>query len=413
MFACFGGWALDAMDVQLFSFVIPTLLVAWSMTKAEAGFIGTATLVVSALGGIVSGILIDRFGRVRILQLTVLTYALCNGLCGFAQNAQQLTILRALEGFGFGGEWAAGSVLICEVIRDKYRGRAGGIVQSGWAIGWAAAVIIYTVVFVPEALAWRTLFWVGLLPALLVFYVRRHVKEPDIFQKKKEMATAPTGSQFFTLFNKKYLFTTLVLSVMTTGAQGESYILNIWLPTYLRVERGMSVLGTGSFTFVAIVGAWAGFIVGAYLSDSVGRKATFMISAIGSAAMVSAYMLLPLSRNVMLLMGFLMGAFAYMMFSPMGPYLSEMFPTNIRGTGQGFCYSFGRGVGAFFPWLIGIYSMKWRLSVAIVVFCLIAYALMIIALLMLPETKGRNLEAAFDEGGNDTLAKAAGITGSN
>jgi MFS family permease len=188
MFACFGGWALDAMDVQLFSFVIPTLLIAWSMTKAQAGFIGTATLVVSALGGIISGILIDRFGRVRILQLTVLTYALCNGLCGFAQNAQQLTILRALEGLGFGGEWAAGSVLICEVIRDKYRGRAGGIVQSGWAIGWAGAVIIYTVVFsfVPEALAWRVLFWVGLLPALLVFYVRRNVQEPDIFHKKRK-----------------------------------------------------------------------------------------------------------------------------------------------------------------------------------------------------------------------------------
>jgi MFS family permease len=168
------------------------------------------------------------------------------------------------------------------------------------------------------------------------------------------------------------------------------------------------VLGTGSFTFVAIVGAWVGFIVGAYLSDSAGRKATFLISAIGSAFMVSAYMLLPLSRNLMLLMGFLMGAFAYMMFAPMGPYLSEMFPTHIRGTGQGFCYSFGRGIGAFFPWLIGIYSMKWRLGVTIAVFCLIAYALMIIALMMLPETKGRNLEAAFGETGPGK-AKAAAI----
>ncbi len=408
MLACFGGWTLDALDVQVFSFVIPTLLVSWSITKAQAGFIGTATLIVSAVGGTISGILSDRFGRVRILQYTVLAYAVFTCLCGFAQNVQQLTLLRALQGFGFGGEWAAGSVLICEVIRDKYRGRAGGVVQSGWAVGWAAAALIYTAVFsmLPETVAWRVLFWIGVLPAILVVYIRRNVAEPEIFEKKAKVNTVPAGSSFFSLFTKKYLFTTLILSLMTTGAQGESYVLNIWLPTYLRVERGMSVLGTGSFTFVAIVGAWVGFIAGAYLADYIGRKATFLISAIGSAVMISGYMLLPLSKNLLLFMGFLMGAFAYMMFSPMGPYLSEMFPTEIRASGQGFCYNFGRGVGALFPWLIGIYSLKWKLGITMMIFALLAYAMIVIALMMLPETKGRNLATAFGENDPPLAGKA-------
>jgi MFS family permease len=399
MFACFAGWALDAMDVQIYSFVIPTLLVVWHLTKAQAGVIGTAALVVSALGGVISGALCDRFGRVRVLQFTIVFYAVFTGLCGFAQNFQQLIVLRACEGFGFGGEWAAGSVLICEVIRDKFRGRAGGIVQGGWAVGWGCAAIIYTIVFsiVPEAMAWRVMFWIGLLPALLVVYLRRHIQEPEIFQKKVETRKEPVGSHFLTLFKPPYLFTTVFVSLMITGAQGATYILNIWVPTYLRVERGMSVVNTGGIMFITIAGAWIGYTLGGYSADYLGRKATLLIFGILSVVMVCAYTMLPLTKSQLLPVGFVMGIIAYGIFSPMGPYLSEMFPTKIRGTGQGFCYSFGRGIGAFFPALIGIYSMKWRLGIAIPLFFGIATAIMIAALVMLPETKGRELATAFGE----------------
>jgi len=131
MGACFGGWALDAFDVQMYSFVIPTVIALWGISRGEAGLIGTGTLLISSLGGWFSGTLADRFGRVRMLQITILWYSIFTFLCAFAQNFEQLFVLRALHGLGFGGEWAAGAVLMGEVIRDKYRGRGVGIVQTG------------------------------------------------------------------------------------------------------------------------------------------------------------------------------------------------------------------------------------------------------------------------------------------
>src|SRR5579884_1246398 len=141
MGACFGGWSLDALDVQMYSFVIPTVIAIWGLSRGDAGLIATVTLLISSFGGWFTGSLSDRFGRVRMLQITILWYSFFTFLCGFAQNFEQLFALRALHGLGFGGEWAAGSVLIGEVVRDKYRGRAVGFVQTGWAIGWGAAAL--------------------------------------------------------------------------------------------------------------------------------------------------------------------------------------------------------------------------------------------------------------------------------
>src|SRR6516162_9795905 len=159
MGACFGGWALDAFDVQMYSFVIPTVIALWGLSRGQAGLIGTVTLLISSVGGWFSGTLADRFGRVRMLQITILWYSVFTFLCAFAQNFEQLFILRALHGLGFGGEWAAGAVLMGEVIRDKYRGRGVGIVQTGWAVGWVISALVYTALyaFLPEAIAGRRL----------------------------------------------------------------------------------------------------------------------------------------------------------------------------------------------------------------------------------------------------------------
>ena len=191
MGACFGGWALDAFDVQMYSFVIPTVIALWSLSRGEAGLIGTVTLLISSLGGWFSGTLADRFGRVRMLQITILWYSVFTFLCAFAQNFEQLFVLRALHGFGFGGEWAAGAVLMGEVIRDKYRGRGVGIVQTGWAVGSGASVLVYTGLYalLPEAIAWRALFAVGLLPAVFVFWIRRYIDESEIYRERRREAS--------------------------------------------------------------------------------------------------------------------------------------------------------------------------------------------------------------------------------
>lgn len=390
MAACFGGWSLDALDVQIFSFVIPSLLAVWGITTAEAGVLATVTLVVSSFGGWVAGALSDRYGRVRILQVTILWYALFTFLCGFAQDFNQLFILKALQGLGFGGEWAAGAVLMGEVIRDQYRGRAVGLVQTGWSVGWGAAALIYTLLSanLPEALTWRVMFWIGLAPAALVFWIRRFVDEPDIQPSARGRGGA---MHLFAALKAPYFSTTWRVALMVTGAQGSSYAITTFLPLYLKTERHLTSVGTGSYLMVLILGAFFGFLSGAYLSDAIGRKATFMVSAVGSVVLMLIYLFAPLSNNLILPVGFLLGYINLMMFSPMGPFMTELFPTAVRGVGQGFCYNVGRGIGAIFPALVGFLAARLGLAGAIAVFSFCGLALMILALLMLPETRGRSL----------------------
>lgn len=390
MTACFGGWTLDALDVQIFSFVIPSLLALWGITTGQAGELATVTLLVSAFGGWIAGALSDRWGRVRVLQITIVWYAFFTFLCGFAQNFEQLFIFRALQGLGFGGEWAAGAVLMGEVIRDKYRGRAVGLVQTGWSIGWGAAALLYTILIatLPEQYAWRGLFWIGLAPAALVFWIRRFVEEPEI---RREPAASVGIGHMFSALKPPYLSTTWRVAMMVTGAQGGSYALTIWLPTYLKTVRHVSSVGTGSYLMVLILGAFFGFASGAYLSDAIGRKSTFMISALGSVALTLIYLFAPISNDWILLVGFLLGYISLMMFSPMGPFMTELYPTAVRGTGQGFCYNAGRGIGALFPALVGFLAQQLGLGLAIAIFSVVAYGIMIVALLLLPETRGRSL----------------------
>ncbi len=392
MGACFGGWSLDALDVQIFSFVIPSLLALWKISAGQAGELATITLLISAFGGWIAGAMADRFGRVRVLQITILWYAFFTFLCGFAQDFTQLFIFRALQGLGFGGEWAAGAVLMGEVIRDKYRGRAVGIVQTGWSIGWGAAALLYTILIatLPEEYAWRTLFWIGIAPAALVFWIRRFVEEPELNRRQERTAGL---LHIFSALKPPYLSTTWRVAMMVAGAQGGSYALTIWLPTYLKTVRGISSVGTGSYLMVLILGAFFGFVSGAYLADGIGRKSTFAVSAVGSIALTIVYLFAPLSNDWILLVGFLLGFVSLIMFSPMGTFMTELYPTAVRGVGQGFCYNAGRGIGALFPAFVGFLSGRLGLGMAIAIFSLGAYGIMIIALLLLPETRGRSLQS--------------------
>jgi MFS family permease len=213
--SCKIGYALDGMDTQMLSFVIPTLIATWGISKGDAGMIGTCTLLASAAGGWIAGILSDRIGRVRTLQLTVLWFAFFTFLCGLAQNYEQLLVARTLMGFGFGGEWTAGAVLIGEVIRSKGRGKAVGMVQAGWALGWGLTALLYAGLFsfLPPEDAWRALFMIGLVPALFVLVIRRLVKESDTFEHavRERQAKPELGSRwaFFEIFAPRMLSTTL------------------------------------------------------------------------------------------------------------------------------------------------------------------------------------------------------------
>jgi MFS family permease len=394
--ACFGGWALDAMDVQIYSFVIPTLIMVFQMSNADAGFIALATLLTSAFGGWIAGALSDRLGRVRTLQVTILWFAAFAFLCGFAQNGTQLLIIRALMGLGFGGEWATGSVLMGEVIRAEHRGKAVGTVQSGWAIGWGIAAIAQTVAFtvLPPEIAWRVLFWIGLLPALLIFYIRAYVAEPPVYKAMRDKLVREGSWESFTdIFSRDVLKTTILTSLLATGAQGGYYAITTWLPTFLRTERHLTVLSTGGYLAVIIIGSFVGYLVSAYLADRIGRRANFIVFAVCSVLTVVAYTQIPVNDTAMLALGFPLGFFASGIFSGMGAFLTEQFPTRMRGSGQGFSYNFGRGLAAINPWLVGVLSATLPLGQSIGLFAVIAYGIVVVAAMLLPETKGRELTA--------------------
>ncbi|PZA09889.1 MFS transporter [Rhodopseudomonas palustris] len=394
--ACATGWALDGMDFMIYPLVIGTIIALWKVDAGSAGLAGTVTLLASAIGGWAAGYLADRIGRVRTLQFTIIWFSLFSLLCAFAQNFEQLLILRALLGFGFGGEWAAGAVLIGETIRPQYRGRAVGSVQSGWAVGWGLAVLAQAALFslLPPDQAWRWMFAIGALPALLVLYLRAYVKEPEVAVEARAKVTAAGGSRsILAIFQGRILKTTILASLVATGCQGGYYAITFWVPRFLTTERKLSIVGSTGYLATLIIGSFVGYLVGAWFADRFGRRSLFLTFSLGAMVVVLAYTQLPLSNEMLWVLGFPLGFFASGYFSGMGAFLTELFPTSLRGSGQGFCYNFGRGVGALFPFLVGYLSQVTTLANAICLFAVFAYVLFFAAAYALPETRGRVLSA--------------------
>ena len=394
--ACIGGWGLDAMDVQIYSLVIPALIAVWGITTEQAGAVATAALVTSSFGGWIAGWLSDRIGRVRTLQIAIAWFAGFTFLCGLCQTYEQMFAARALMGLGFGGEWAAGAVLLAESVPPKHRGKALGSMQASWAVGWGVAVVASAILFsiLPQEFAWRALFFVGLTPALLVVFVRRLVGESEVYTRSRK-ALAEKGEKVSVLeiFRPPLLRTTILGGILGMGAQGGYSAIITWLPTFLKNERGLSVIGSSGYLGVLIVGSFFGYMTGAYLGDAIGRRNTFLVFAIGAIVVVVGYTMAPFGNAAMLVLGAPLGFFGAGVFAVQGAFYSEQFPTRVRGVGQGFTYNLGRGLGAFVPYVVGALAARLGgLGVALGVFAAVSYAVMAVAAYMLPETKGKVLE---------------------
>ncbi|MFB6674251.1 MFS transporter [Streptomyces sp. NPDC056390] len=387
----FGGYALDSFDYFTLPLSMVALAAYFGLDSGQTGLLTTVTLVVSAIGGAVAGVVADRIGRVKALLITVVTYAVFTVACGFAPNYETLLVFRALQGLGFGGEWAVGAILVAEYATARNRGRTLGAVQSAWAVGWALAVVVYTLVFqfLGDNLAWRVMFWTGALPALLVLWVRRQVQ--DAPKATEQLDTSARKGSFSAIFAPGLRRVTLFAVLLSTGVQGGYYTLATWVPTYLKTERGLTVVGTGGYLTFLISGAFAGYLAGGYLTDLLGRKRNIALFALLSAVSIAAYTSIPDGANSLLLvLGFPLGFCMSAIFSGFGSFLSELYPTAVRGTGQGFTYNTGRAVGAVFPTLVGYLADSWGVGGALI-FGAVGYALAVIALFGLPETRGREL----------------------
>jgi MFS family permease len=390
--AAFAGYSLDAFDLIILTLTLAAIGSTFGVGKGATGALATVTLSASAIGGILGGVLSDRIGRARTLMLTVGVYSVFTFLSGLASSYAMLMTFRVFQGIGFGGEWAVGAILVAELIKPESRGKALGIIQSSWAIGWALAVIAYTIVFslVTDEQGWRILMMLGILPALLILYVRRNVEDPEVFAEtkaKEDELELPLKS----IFRTDLLKTTVFASLLATGIQGGYYAMFTWIPTYLKEERSLSVVGSAGYLFVVIAGAFLGYLSAGFVHDRLGRRKTFTLFAALAGLSLVAYFVVPEGSNTtLLIIGFPLGFFSSGCFSGFGSYLAELYPTRARGTGSGFCYNVGRAFGALFPGIIGFLAAAIGLGGA-VAFGVFGYVLAIGALRFLPETHGKEL----------------------
>jgi MFS family permease len=394
------GWMLDAMDFLLYVMAIGELQAYFGFDTGTAGLLGTITLLVSAAGGLLFGVLADRIGRARALMGTILIFSFCSLGAATSQTLLQLVIWRALLGIGMGGEWASGAVLVSETWPPEHRTKAVSIMQSGWALGYIlaaalAALILDTLELGPDA--WRWLFMAGIAPAFFVLWIRRRVREPEVWSRRR--AQGSQGNPLAVLFGRDLRVRTLLAIALTASVQFAYWGLFFWLPGFLAtpVERGgagMSLVRSMGWIIPMQLGAYFGYLSFGFIADRVGRRRTCALFLTTAALLVPLYGGMARSPEVLMVIGPVLGFVGHGYFSMFGAFLAELFPTVVRATGQGLAYNGGRGLGALAPFTIGALAAVPRVGIGSALALTSAFFLLgAVLLYALPDTTGRALEA--------------------
>ena len=383
------GWMLDAMDVMLYSFVLTHLMNVFGMTKDTAGFLNSLTLGASAIGGFLFGVLADRIGRARALMASILMYSISSAACGFSHSILQLAVFRFLLGLGMGGEWTTGAALIAETWRAEHRGKALGLMQSAYAIGEAVAAIAVLIVF--PTLGWRAVFFVGVLPALLVFWIYSGVPEPELW---KNRAKEKKSGVLQKLLQRDVFRNGILATAMNACGMFGYWGLFTWIPGYLSLPvskggRGLSLVVGTTFYLALSPGKWLGYASFGFFADAFGRRKPYFSYLLIAAILVPLYGIFR-SPIVLLILGPFVAFFGTGFFSGYAAIASELFPGEIRATAMGLSYNLGRGLSAAAPFVVGAIASRIGFLPA---FFLLSTAFLAAALLalLLPETRGRQL----------------------
>ena len=384
------GWMLDAMDVMLYSLVLTYLIREFSMDTRTAGFLNSLTLIASAIGGLLFGIVADRIGRTRSLMISILMYSLASAACAFSYSIEQLAVFRFVLGLGMGGEWTAAAALIAETWRPEHRGKALGLMQSAYAIGEAIAALIVGLVL--PHFGWRAVFLVGVLPALLVFWIQSSVPEPTLWTERR--SGNPQRTSLRVLLSGKVLRNGIVATSMNTCALFGYWGLFTWIPAYLSLPpsqggRGLSLVKTTTFFLVICAGKFLGYAGFGFLADAFGRRKPYFGYLLIAAVLVPIYGVTR-TPTLLLLLGPLVAFFGTGSFSGYAAIASEIFPGEIRAAAMGFSYNVGRGVSAAAPFAVGALAIRHGLGPAFLLLAAAFFAAAMLSLL-LPETRGHRL----------------------
>jgi MFS family permease len=381
------GYAMDGFDLLILGFMLRTISSDLGLSPAQGASLVTATLVGAVLGGIGFGMLSDRLGRVRVLTWTIVVFAVFTGLCAFAQGYWDLLIYRGIAGLGLGGEFGIGMALVAEAWPASKRARASSYVGLGWQCGVLAAALV-TPLLLP-VIGWRGLFAVGVFPAIIAYFIRASLHEPDVFVEKSKNRPKESALRLLVKDGEtaKLSFGMIILcSVQNFGYYG----VMIWLPNYLSTRFGFALTQSALWTCVTLAGMALGIFLFGHIADRIGRRPAFFGYMCGAAVIVLIYSRLTDPIHL-LIVGAVMGFFVNGMLGGYGALISELFPTAARATAQNVLFNIGRGIGGFGPVVVGAIASAYSFETAIAGLAAL-YLIDILAMwFLIPERRGVEL----------------------
>ncbi len=409
--ASFLGWSLDAFDFFLVTFVTLRIAKEFNVGLPAVLFTVTLTLAMRPVGALIFGILADRFGRRTPLMIDITLYSIIELLTAFSPNFAVFLLLRALFGIAMGGEWGLGASLAMESIPNEARGFFSGILQQGYAFGYLLAAIVYGVLFtVFPGLSWRVLFVIGVLPALLVVFIRAGVHESPVWEHQqtlhREKGVSVWQGIWYAIKSHPWLF--IYVIILMTAFNSMSHGTQDAYPTFLQKQLGLAASATSIITIIANIGAICGGMLFGYYSQRWGRRRAIMIAAALGILMIPFWSGLVRLPVVQLLTSIAIGAFL-LQFMVQGAWgvipvhLNELSPTDVRGTFPGFAYQLGNLFASFIVTIEAIVANNLgtvtspNYGLALALFSLGAFLAVIILAAIGREAKGIDFIKESDE----------------
>lgn len=381
------GYAMDGLDMMILAYTLPLIIAFFGINQAQAGSLSTITLLGAVIGGIVFGVMADKFGRVRVFTWTILIFSVFTGLCALAPNLETFAIFRFLAGLGLGGEFGIGMTLVSETWPKKYRSRATSVVAVGFQLGIVLATL--TVLFIAPKFGWHGVFLAGVVPAIFAFWSRKNLKEPEIWTKlKEENKNKIAIGQLFA--SKETTKITIGLIIATSVQNFGFYGIMTWMPTMLASELGYNLNKTTLWTVTTIVGMILGILIFGYLADKIGRRPSYITFLIAAAIIVWVYFQVT-STAALLLLGGVLGFFVNGMMGGYGALLAEHYNTEVRSTAENIIFNVGRAIAGFAPFIIGYISLNHSLSYALSLLSGVYILSALAFIFLIPESKDKEI----------------------